>query len=387
MTGVYIHIPFCDHICYYCDFPKVLKQGQPVDDYLKCLIKEVKKGLFIKPKENCETIYIGGGTPSALSCQQLELLLKGLNENISFDHLKEFSMETNPNDLQDLEKLKIMYEHGVRRISIGAQSFNNETLKRIGRTHDRESIFQAVNNARKVGFKNISLDLMFRLPGQTFNEFTENVSQALSLGVEHLSIYSLILEQHTIFHNLLMEHRLRLPNPDQDRQMYKYALEVLNTNGWHQYEISNFSKEGFESLHNELYWNNEDYFGFGAGAHAYLGRRRIQNKQVISAYIDDLKQNEMPVLRSHQLSLKERIEEEMFLGLRLNRGIDLTASSKKFNVDLLNLYQNQISKFLQEGLIIKEDNKIFLSDEGRYFANDVFSTFLIDKTASNSLTS
>lgn len=380
MTGVYIHIPFCDHICYYCDFPKVLKQGQPVDDYLKCLLIDIKKGLILNGSKNIESIYIGGGTPSALSTEQLIFFLRGLNEIFDVKQLKEFSMETNPNDLQDLEKLKIMYEFGIRRLSIGAQSFNDNTLKRIGRTHNCISIIQAVKNAQKVNFSNISIDLMFRLPGQTFEEFRFNLSQALQLGVNHLSIYSLILEQHTVFHNLLLEHRLKLPNPEQDRQMYKYALEVLSQNGWHQYEISNFSMEGFESFHNKLYWKNDDYYGFGAGAHSYLDGVRIQNKQVVSAYIKDVINNETPIFKKHRLSLREKLEEEIFLGLRMNEGINPKKISLKFKVDLLEIYGNLINKLLNDNLIEYEDDRIILSPSGRYIANDIFSSFLLDKS-------
>ncbi|BDR58349.1 radical SAM family heme chaperone HemW [Xylocopilactobacillus apicola] len=386
MTGIYIHIPFCDHICFYCDFPKVLKQGQPVDAYLRMLLKEIKKGLALRPTYLPETLYIGGGTPSAISSSQLAFLLGGIRELVDLNRLKEFSMETNPNDLNDLEKLKIMFDHGVKRISIGAQSFNDETLKRIGRTHDRNSIIKAVENAQQVGFKDISLDLMFRLPGQTFEEFKENLRQALDLGVNHLSIYSLILEQHTVFHNLLLEHRLKLPDYEQDRKMYEYAMEQLQKNGWHQYEISNFAKDGTESLHNKLYWQNENYFGFGAGAHGYLSGARIQNKQVIGSYINDLEINEMPILKTRQLTKQEQIEEEMFLGLRLNQGVDLVKSSLKFNVDLSNIYRDPIDELLAKGLIEQNESKIRLSSEGRYFANDVFSAFLLDKSARDNLT-
>ena len=386
MTGVYIHIPFCDHICFYCDFPKVLKQGQPVDSYLSSLLKEIKKELAIYPEEKCETIYIGGGTPSALSNDQMSFFLKGLNDLFQVNQLKEFSIETNPNDLQDLSKLKILYDHGIRRLSIGAQSFNDNTLKRIGRTHDKNSIIKAVENAQRIGFSNISLDLMFRLPGQDINEFKSNLSIALKLGVNHLSIYSLILEKHTVFHNLLMEHRLHLPNPEQDRTMYTIALEELTKNGWHQYEISNFARGNSESFHNKLYWQNENYFGFGAGAHSYLNFERIQNKQVINDYINSLKTDEMPVLRRNRLTKQEQIEEEFFLGLRMNQGINLSKSSEKFNLDLFSIYRNTIKKLKNKSMIETKGDWIFLTDSGRYIANDVFSEFLLAKTPLDTLT-
>lgn len=377
MIGVYIHIPFCDHICYYCDFPKVLKIGQPVDLYLKCLLKEIKKGLKIRCQKDIKSIYIGGGTPSALSEGQLIYLLDGLNQIFDISQIQDFTIETNPNDLQNYDKLQIMYRYGIRRLSIGAQSFSNNTLKRIGRNHDCNSIIQAVHNAQKIGFKNISLDLMFRLPGQGFEEFKENISQALKLNVTHLSIYSLILEQHTVFHNLLLEHRLVLPTPENDRQMYSYAMKVLKQNGWHQYEISNFCFANHESLHNKIYWHNDDYYGFGAGAHAHFGNVRIQNKQVINDYIHDLENDEMPILKNHFLTLQEQIEEEMFLGLRLNQGVDLKKSSQKLCIDLLQLYQKQIKKLMTEGLIEYKNERIFLTENGRYIANDVFSEFLL----------
>lgn len=377
MTGIYLHIPFCDHICYYCDFPKVLKTGQPVDLYLSCLLKEIKKGMQIWPHKAIDSIYIGGGTPSALSGSQLDYLLAGINQIVDTTQIKEFTIETNPNDLQNCDKLQIMYDYGIRRLSIGAQSFNDRTLKRIGRTHDRKSIVQAVNNAQKVGFKNISLDLMFRLPGQDFAEFKANVQQALQLNVDHLSIYSLILEQHTVFHNLLLEHRLVLPTPKKDREMYAYAMATLNQNGWHQYEISNFSKKNRESFHNKIYWQNEDYYGFGAGAHSHFGRIRIQNRQVINDYLQDLENDEMPILKNHFLTLKEQIEEEMFLGLRLNSGVNLRISSQRLQVDLAQLYHSQITKLRSENLIAQQDQRLFLTENGRYIANDVFSEFLL----------
>lgn len=376
-VGVYIHIPFCEHICYYCNFNKVFIQGQPVDAYLAALLKEIKLSLQQHPDTDIKTIYIGGGTPTALSATQLDYLLGGLEEILPVTQVEEFTVEANPNDLLNGDKLQVLKDHQVNRLSIGVQSFNDEVLKKIGRTHTAAQAIQAVQNAQQAGFDNMSIDLIYRLPGQDLVDFGKSLQQALALDIPHYATYSLILEQKTVFYNLMRRGKLQLPSQDMEADMYQLAMDEFAKHGVDQYEISNFAKPGYQSHHNLMYWHNQHYFGFGAGASGYLDDTRYQNFGPIKQYMAPLANDQLPILASENITRNQQIEEQLFLGLRLNAGVSKAAFKARFGTDLLTVYPTIIPKLIAQGLLAESQASYYLTERGRFVGNDVFAEFML----------
>ena len=325
IKSAYLHIPFCEHICHYCDFNKVFLQGQPVDEYIQMLKKEMQLQLKSYPTDQLDTIFVGGGTPTSLSEQQLARLCEFIKEELPFNKKSgEYTFEANPGDLSR-EKLEILYHAGVNRLSFGVQSFNDELLQKIGRTHRAHDVYETIELAKEVGFTNISIDLIYGLPGQTMDDFQDTMERALALDLPHYSSYSLIVEPKTVFYNLMQKGKLQLPPQDLEASMYEQVMETMEKHGLHQYEISNFAKNGFESRHNLTYWNNLEYYGIGAGAHGYTAGKRIANHGPLKKYMNSLINGELPVLEEHLVPLNEQMEEEMFLGLRKKEGVSFSA--------------------------------------------------------------
>lgn len=305
MKAAYIHVPFCEHICYYCDFNKFLLKGQPVDEYIEMLLEEMRIKTAEAPCEKLSTVFVGGGTPTALNERQLEKLLAAIRTILPYDGDGEFTFEANPGETSE-EKLRLLHDYGVNRLSFGVQSFNDRLLEKIGRTHRREDVYRTISHARKIGFSNISMDLMFALPGQTLEDFRETLDEALSMGLPHYSSYSLIIEPKTIFYNLLRKGKLRLPSQDAEADMYSMLMDEMEKHGLKQYEISNFATPGYESRHNLVYWNNEEYFGFGAGAHGYEKGVRLSNYGALKKYIGMLRDGCLPVMETHTETKKRK---------------------------------------------------------------------------------
>ncbi|WP_179395529.1 radical SAM family heme chaperone HemW [Lacticaseibacillus absianus] len=377
MAGAYIHIPFCAHICYYCDFNKVFIEGQPVDDYIDMLIREMHLVMASHPDEPIETVYVGGGTPTTLSPAQLERLITAIRRELHFSQ-GEFTFEANPNDLLTRDKLAVMRDNGVNRLSIGVQSFDDAILKRIGRTHQAADVYRAIDNARQVGFENLSIDLIFRLPGQSRTNFLQSLHQALALDLPHYSTYSLILEKKTIFYNLMRKGRLQLPSQDVEADMYQDAIDLMAANGRAQYEIANFAKPGFQCQHNLLYWRNDKYFGFGAGAFGYVGRDRYHNFGPIQQYLAPLHANKVPVIEHHLVPLEEQIEEEMFLGLRTREGVSRARFAARYQLQIEDVYGDLIAALKAQQLMIERDGHLILTNQGMFLGNEVFQQFLIE---------
>ena len=288
IKSAYIHIPFCEHICHYCDFNKVFLQGQPVDEYIEMLKKEMRLQLKTYPTDELDTIFVGGGTPTSLNESQLALLCEFIKQELPFNKKAgEYTFEANPGELSR-EKLEILYRAGVNRLSFGVQSFNDELLQKIGRTHRAVDVYETIALAQDVGFSNISIDLIYGLPGQTLDDFKETLNQALALDLPHYSSYSLIVEPKTVFYNSMQKGKLNLPPQELEAAMYELVMETMEQHGLHQYEISNFSKPGFESRHNLTYWDNLEYYGIGAGAHGYTAGKRIANHGPLKKYINSL---------------------------------------------------------------------------------------------------
>lgn len=374
-SAIYIHIPFCEHICYYCDFNKVFLEGQPVDEYVNLLIKEMKLTANKTGVVPVDTVFVGGGTPTTLNESQIAKLCTVVQEIFPLKEGAEFSFEANPGDLS-ISKLQTMKDYGVNRISMGVQSFNNELLKKIGRIHTVKDVYQSVENMRAVGFENVSIDLIFSLPGQTEADFKDTLNQALALDLPHYSAYSLIIEPKTIFYNLMQKGKLFLPGQDAEANMYDLLLNEMEKHGRKQYEISNFAKEGFQSKHNITYWSNEHYYGFGAGAHGYIGNTRYSNFGPIKKYMEPLQENKLPIFQQKELTLKEKMEEEMFLGLRKVRGVDKMAFYQKFGKDLETIFPKAIQKTMEKGWLENSRENVALTRNGRFLGNNVFQEFL-----------
>lgn len=375
ITAAYLHIPFCEHICHYCDFNKVYLKGQPVNEYLLAMEKEIELTFKESPPDRLKSIFVGGGTPTALNEEQLYKLCEIIKNKVPYDSETEFTFEANPGDLSK-EKFQILQQAGVNRISFGVQTFNNDLLKKIGRSHRAEDVYRSVTLAKETGFKNISVDLIYSLPGQTIQDFEQTLDQAFTLDLSHYSGYSLIIEPKTVFYNLLNKGKLPMVGEDLEAQMYELLIEKMERNGFGQYEISNFSLPGFESRHNLTYWNNETYYGFGAGAHSYVNGERRSNHGPLRKYIEPLDHHQLPLLHRHQVTVIEAMEEEMFLGLRKTAGVSISHFSKKFSKDPTILFKKEIANLQQRGLLELTDGYIRLSKKGRFLGNEVFQAFL-----------
>ena len=376
--GVYIHIPFCHQICNYCDFNKVFFKNQPVDEYIEALGREMELTVAEMPEafKNIETIFLGGGTPTALSAQQIEKLLSLITKHISMSSVKEFSSEANPDELT-IDKLQALYNGGVNRLSMGVQSFDQSLLTKIGRTHSNEHVYETIQNAKNVGFKNISIDLMYGLPGQTMEQWQDTLEKALALKLPHYSAYSLIVEPKTIFYIQYAKGKLHLPTEDLETDMYSVLMDTMEAHGLKQYEISNFANEGYESTHNKIYWDNDEYAGFGAGAHGYLEGVRYSNVAPIKKYIETVMAGERPLLHEHEVTGEEKLEEQMFLGLRKSAGVMHEEFETKFGQPMLSIYKEIIDRLQEERLIEMDSEGIRLTRKGRFIGNEVFQRFLV----------
>lgn len=374
-TSAYIQIPFCEHICYYCDFNKVFLEGQPVDEYIEALLKEARLALRQNPVEKMETLYVGGGTPTSLTASQLERLLSGLREILPY-YNGEFTVEANPGDLT-ADKLDVMKNYGVNRLSMGVQTFDDRLLKKIGRKHTAQDVYDTIQLLEEKDFSNVTIDLIYALPGQSLESFRDTVTRALALDLPHYALYSLILENQTMFMNWVRRGKMHLPEQELEAQMYAETIDAMEKAGRKQYEISNFAKPGFESQHNLVYWNNQNYFGLGAGASGYLGNRRYKNRGHIQHYLKSLKNDQLPVLEEEILTQKAQIEEEMFLGLRKILGVDKTVFENRFGFSMMDVYGDVIEKLKQQKLITETDSRVCLTEEGLFRGNDVFEEFLL----------
>lgn len=377
MRAMYIHIPFCHQICNYCDFNKVYFKNQPVDQYLEALDQEIRQYAQQYSMKTLETVFIGGGTPTSLSAQQLERLLQSIRREIQVDELTEYTIEANPDELTK-EKLEVLYEGGVRRLSIGVQSFNDDHLRRLGRTHSAADVKSVIEEARAIGFDNISIDLIYGLPEQTMEDWKETLRQAFELNLPHYSTYSLIIEPKTVFYNLKNNNQLKLPDASIEGEMFTVVIEEMKKRNYEQYEVSNFAKDRYYSVHNCIYWENDQYFGLGAGAHGYVDGIRYANIGPVQHYIDAVKKGSA-IRTRHVVTLEEAIEEEMFLRLRMRIGVSEKRFEEKFGHSLDSIYGSELTMLESKGWMHYNEGNWMLTEEGLYRGNDVFETFLMSE--------
>ena len=371
-TSAYVHIPFCTQICYYCDFSKVFIKNQPVDSYLEHLLQEFHSYDIQKLR----TLYIGGGTPTALSAPQLEVLLDGLTKNLDLSVLEELTIEANPGDL-DEDKIAVLKNSAVNRVSLGVQTFDDKMLKKIGRSHLEKDIYENIDRLKLAGFDNISIDLIYALPGQTMEQVKDNVAKAIALDIPHMSLYSLILENHTVFMNRMRRGKLPLPKEEVEAEMFEYIIAELERVGFEHYEISNFSKSGFESRHNLMYWDNAEYYGIGAGASGYVNGVRYKNHGPIRHYLKAVEEGNARINEEH-LSLREQMEEEMFLGLRKKTGVSKARFEEKFGTSFENVYGKVVRDLCHQGLLQVEGQQIRMTKKGLFLGDTVAERFILE---------
>ena len=371
-SSAYVHIPFCTQICYYCDFSKVFIKNQPVDAYLEHLIQETRSYEIGKLR----TLYIGGGTPTALSAQQLAYLLTELPKVMDLSEVEEFTIEANPGDL-DPDKIAVLKESQVNRVSLGVQTFDNKMLKKIGRSHQEQDIYDNIRHLKQAGFDNISIDLIYALPGQTMDQVKENVAKAIDLDIPHMSLYSLILENHTVFMNRMRRGKLPLPKEELEAEMFEYIIEELEKAGFEHYEISNFSKPGFESRHNLVYWDNAEYYGLGAGASGYVDGIRYKNHGPIRHYLEAVEAGKARITEEH-LTLEEKMEEELFLGLRKKTGVSKARFEEKFGVSFDQRYGQVVASLTEQGLLVPDDKQVRMTKRGLFLGDTVAEKFILE---------
>ncbi|MFH1684129.1 MAG: radical SAM family heme chaperone HemW [Candidatus Margulisiibacteriota bacterium] len=361
--NLYIHLPFCKKKCNYCDFVSYPDKEHLIDEYVSALVKEIK---LATGDWRLETIYFGGGTPTLLEPKHFEKILNNVPRPSS---LVEITIESNPGTA-DKTKLKELRKLGINRLSIGAQSFNDQHLKILGRIHNSKDIFRFYDDARSVGFDNINLDLIFALPNQSLEEWKSDLQTAISLKPNHLSTYALQVEEGTLFHKIIKKQdtrnkqitnsNLQLPNEDEELAMYEYTIDTLISNDYKHYEISNFAKPGHECQHNITYWKNRNYIGIGAGAHSHVDGKRWANPDSVEEYLAS-----SPVPRPS--SPADFHAERIFMGLRLLDGI----SAKHFQG-----FENELAELIESGLLTRENSHVKLTRRGLYLANEVFEKFV-----------
>ncbi len=374
--GIYIHIPFCRQKCYYCDFPSYSGKEDMMESYVTALCREMEKNSdTLAQYGDVDTVYIGGGTPTALPVSELIRILGKVYVMFPLKADTELTVEANPGTV-DEAYLRALFKAGVNRLSFGIQSFNDNLLKRIGRIHTAEQAVHAVDMANAAGFTNISLDLMYGLPDQDILDLRNSVEKALSLLPEHISIYGLQLEEGTVFARQQELGRLVLPDEDTVEEMYDYMTETLPMSGYGRYEISNFARPGFESRHNLGYWTDVPYIGMGAAAHSYIDGRRWNNSASIGKYIEASMSGADPAENVEFLSRETSMEEFCFLALRMSKGIDKAAFREKFNCSIESVYKSSIERMKDQRQLDETENHIRLTSLGMKFGNVVFREFI-----------
>ena len=351
---IFIHIPFCNSLCNYCDFPKMFYDKKFISKYLDSLEKEINQRYKNEP---VKTIYIGGGTPTSLNIVELERLLK-ITNIFNKDNLVEYTIESNIESLSE-EKIKLLKKYNINRISLGVESLNNDNLKELNRHHTKEQTLKLIKTLKQNKINNISIDYIYGI-NNNINIIKEDINLFLTLDIPHISCYSLIIEKNTIFGIQKREYI----NEDIEYQMYKYINKTLTQNNYSQYEISNYAKENYESLHNLNYWNNGEYYGFGLGAVSYLNKRRITNTKNLTKYLNNDYHKEITYE-----SLKIRISNELILGLRKIKGIDIKEFQIKYKKDILTLYN--IKDLLQENKLLLENNYLKINPKYLYLSNEI----------------
>lgn len=370
---LYVHIPFCVRKCQYCDFLSGPSDEETKDRYIEALLKEIRAAEHTEDYE-IVSVFIGGGTPSALKAEAIASIMRTLQEQFFFCEDAEVTIEANPGTV-DLEKLTIYRNVGINRLSLGLQSTDAEELKLLGRIHSYEEFLKSYEWAREAGFSNINIDLMFAIPGQTGEAWRQHLYQVAELNPEHISAYSLIIEEGTPF----AEQNLDLPDEDTEYQMYEDTAEILERYGYRQYEISNYAKQGYMCRHNAGYWQRLEYLGFGLGASSLYRGMRFSNTRRMQEYLKESRNPDQIRKDVTVLSRNERIEEFMFLGFRMTEGISEKKFEENFDVRLMDVYGDILQKYEETGFVEHIETKWRLTRKGIHVSNHILADFLLDE--------
>ncbi|MBU2591130.1 MAG: radical SAM family heme chaperone HemW [Nitrospinae bacterium] len=373
--GIYIHIPFCPHKCGYCSFNSYDRFPHLIPAYVDALKREIRDGSGLIKGRGVSSIFFGGGTPTSIPVDNLTELLELCLERFLIREGAEITIEANPVTVSR-SLMSSLRSAGFNRLSLGIQSFNREYLHTLERSHSPEEAVSSFEVARSAGFDNISSDMMFGIPGENLTGWERDLERLISLAPEHISAYNLTVEEGSRFYTYLTRGNIILPGDEAEREMFEAAIDMLTASGYNQYEISNFAKRGSESRHNKIYWRNEEYLGFGAGAFSYLAGERRQNADHIDAYIEGINSGEGLIVSSERLTPEGTARETMMMNLRLMEGVDREGFSRRFGIDPYTLYNDEIDDMLSEGLIELDSNRIRLTRRGLIFSNNVFMEFV-----------
>lgn len=375
-SSLYVHIPFCASKCYYCDFNSYVSTGDVIDRYLDGLEKEMELLAAELPRQPLKTVFFGGGTPSLLDARQLARMTAILHDHFTVEKDAEITVEANPGTV-NLDKLRVLKGGGVNRLSFGVQSFHDPILKKLGRLHDSLTVYHSFDKARQAGFESINLDLMFGLPEQSMEIFRDSLQKIVELAPEHISAYSLKVEEGTPFAVWQDRGKLELPPEETDLEMYLLLMETMEAKGYGMYEISNFAKKGHDSRHNQVYWRNEPYLAAGAGAHGYVNHERYVIQQAVPDYIETALSGRRPVAEQNWIPEEIRREDTMILGLRMRNGVEFQRFRERHGVDMHEVFGEVIERNIQKGLLAADETVIRLTKQALPIANEVFSDFLI----------
>ena len=378
--GIYIHIPFCMKKCFYCDFVSYVNKEDIIEEYIDALCMEILQNAEILSEYNISTIYFGGGTPSYIDSKYIAKVMDTLKLFVTdASPLKEVTIELNPNSTS-LEKLTDYYNSGINRLSIGLQSTHDKILRNIGRTHSFKDFKSTLENAKKAGFTNISVDLMYPLPGLNITSFKDSLNSIMKLkdeyNIRHVSVYNLEVHENTRLDFLLKEGFVSLCNEDEEYEMRKELNNIIEKNNFKKYEISNYAIPGFESKHNLCYWNQEKYLGFGVNASSFFNLKRYTNTKDINEYISGIKNNQNIIVESEELDKLALMKEYVILKLRLKSGINKNEFKEKFNVYIYDIFNTEFTSLKNDNLVIEEEDRIYLSKRGEEVANIVWEMFV-----------
>ncbi len=377
MTGLYIHIPFCERKCAYCDFLSFASDEDTKEAYTQALIGEIEKA-SASMNDQVSSVFIGGGTPTVLSPNQLRRLLHTIDQRFKLMDECEFSIEMNPGTL-DMNLKEVLRETRVNRVSIGLQAIQNKLLKKLSRIHDYDQFKKTYELVRDAEINNINVDLMFGLPDQTMEDWVASLEEVSKLGPEHISAYSLIIEEGTPFYQMEREDQLHLPKEGLERDMYYKTKEILEGNGYLRYEISNYAKPGYACRHNCSYWQDRSYLGLGLGASSYIDGVRFSNTRDMSQYLKYFDEPSLIRRIESEANIKRRLEERFFLGLRLVKGINIKKTKDEFASVYPQAFDDLVDQLISQGLLVKQGEMLYLSDKGLDVSNSVFVKFLLEE--------
>ncbi len=373
-SALYIHIPFCDHKCIYCDFYSIITSDN-VQSFLRALKKEIEYFAKLYSNDRIFTsIFFGGGTPSLMEPQYLDEILKHLKKHFTVDDKAEVTMETNPGTVNKT-KLKQFKEAGINRISIGIQSFDEDELKFLTRIHDKQTAIHTVYNAADVGFENISVDLIFNLPKQTKEKWIDNLETAITLPIKHISTYSLILERGTILNKMVLDKKVKMQDDDYDADLYETTIDFLISKGFYQYEVSNFTKPGYECVHNNAYWRYRDYLSFGTSSHSFVDGKRWWNYSSLKKYISEIELNNHAIMNSEIISKEQMHDEYVMLALR-SSGLDLNDYRNRFSDDWIIKNYSYFELLKNEHHLTIDNNWIKLTSKGYAVCDEILKNIL-----------